>query len=89
MIGLVGWLSLVFDRTFVVEKIGLFKPGQQKDSVLCGLFMMNSIRHDALKAPLLDQKGIQAEQVRWFNTLCQTADEAVWSLINVITCEFH
>lgn len=62
-----------------MEKTGTFKPGQQSDSVSCGLFAMNAIRHDIFKVPLLGQKGVQAERVMWFNTLCQTAYEVVWS----------
>ena len=80
MTELLGWLSLVFDREFTV-KIGSFKSGQQKDSWSCGLFAMNAICHAVLKTLLLDQDKIQAERVRWFNTLCQTAYEAVRGLI--------
>lgn len=71
------WLTFALDKVFTMGKIGSFKSGQQKDSVSCGLFAVNAIRHNVLNAPLLDQKETRAERARWFNTLCQTAYEAV------------
>ena len=75
---LLEWLSLVFDKDFVVWNIGSFKSGVQTDSLSCGLFAMNAIRHDVLGELLLNQEGARAERVRWFNALCQTAYETVW-----------
>jgi hypothetical protein len=74
---LVQWLSFTFDKTFKVEKVGSFKSGKQKDSLSCGLFAVNAICCDVLKASLLVQGEIQSERVRWFNMLCQTAYETV------------
>lgn len=54
-------LLRVFGTKFTLEKAGLFKSGQQTDSLSCSLFAMNAIRHDVLKEPLLDQGGAQAE----------------------------
>lgn len=70
-------LSHVYKKKLAMEKVESFKSGEQKDSLSCGLFAMNAIRHDVLKAPILRHKGIRVERVRWFNALCQTVHEMV------------
>lgn len=71
------WLVVVFGGKFVVEEVGSFKSGRQRDSLSCSLFAINAIRHEVLKEPLLNQDRICVEWVKWFDTLCQTTYRTV------------
>lgn len=71
------WLSALFGGKFVLDKARSFESGRQTDARSCGLFSINAIRHEVLDEPLLNQKQVCSERVRWFNTLCQTIYDTV------------